>query len=63
MTPFKEGDRVQVKPQYDETLRLMNLRTTPGTIDTIYEEHGTAVVNLDSGQGVPYAFHELERVE
>lgn len=57
---LRPGHRVQVKEQYDETLQLMGLRTTPGYIDWISK--GTeAVVYLDSGQSVPYPLTELDR--
>jgi len=52
------GDRVQVKPEYDDTLRVLAVRTRPGTVSAIYEDD-IIVVDLDSGQGVPYHSHEL----
>jgi hypothetical protein len=61
---FAVGDRVQVRPEYDETLRVLEMRTGPGVIDAI---HGAGidvliVVNLDEGQSVPYKPHELTRI-
>ena len=66
---FKKGDRVQVKPQHDETLLLLGARTPPGTVDYVYDD-GQVVVALDDehgnearGQAVPYPSSELDRVK
>lgn len=58
---FVAGERVQVHPDNDETWELMEVRTSPGTVDNVDDD--TVVVNLDSGQAVPYDFRELERVD
>lgn len=60
-TPLAVGDRVQVRPAHDETLRLLGMRTSPGTVSAIYDS-SCVVVDLDDGQGVPYPPHELERL-
>ena len=67
MTKFQPGDRVQVRPEHDETLLLLNVRTRPGTVKHVYGD-GTTVVTLDdehgneaAGQGVPYPEAELSR--
>lgn len=59
--PAAVGDRVQVHPAHDETLRLMGQRTSAGTITALYDDSDdpTAVVELDDGQGVPYPLSEL----
>lgn len=63
-TDLAVGDRVQVRPGYDDTLRVLGMRTAPGTVSAIYEEPDgpCIVVDLDDGQGVPYFPHELVRV-
>lgn len=62
---IKEGDRVQVRPECDETLQLLGMRTRPGTVDYV-EDDGTVIVALDDehgnergGQAVPYPPSEL----
>lgn len=67
MSEFTKGDRVQVKPEHDETLRILGARTPPGTVDYVYED-GHVIVALDDehgneaqGQAVPYPPSELVR--
>ena len=62
--PPAPGDRVQVRPEYDETLKLFGKRTSPGTVTAIHDgDVGmTLTVELDEGQSVPYPPHELDRL-
>lgn len=54
------GDRVRVKPEHDEALRMIDVRTPPRVVD---EVHPSGIVSvLEEGQAVPYHPHELERV-
>lgn len=62
--PFSEGDRVQVKPEHDETLQFLGVRTNPGTVLHVDDEY--VLVGLDDehgveagGQSVPYPATEL----
>lgn len=64
-TVFNEGDRVQVRPERDETLLLLGVRTRPGTV-TYVTEDGHVIVALDDehgneggGQSVPYPPSDL----
>lgn len=66
---YAPGDRVQVKPEHDETLQLLGVRTRPGTVEHVYA-HGDVIVNLDGedgteagGQAVPYPEGELARIQ
>jgi len=62
------GDRVQVRPEWDETLQLLSQRTRPGTVDEVDESPvahvpSTALVVLDDGQAVPYLVNQLQRLD
>lgn len=67
MSKFAPGDRVQVRPEHDETLMFLGVRTRPGTVEHVHD-HGVVIVNLDAedgteagGQAVPYPEAELAR--
>lgn len=69
MSEFTTGDRVQVKPEHDETLMFLGVRTRPGTVEHVYDD-GLVIVNLDDehgveagGQAVPYPPSELDVID
>jgi hypothetical protein len=76
VSKFKVGDRVAVKPEYDELRKLAHIipgsRTQPGVVVSIFEDDNygpTYVVAEDSedgpggGSSAPYVEHELEASE
>jgi hypothetical protein len=65
MSAIAPGDRVQVKPRFDETLVLIGRRTGPGTVAGQAEprsDTSEVLVVLDDGQAVPYPLHKLDRL-
>lgn len=65
---FKVGDRVKVRPEFDELAKIpiFGRSTRPGTVDQVFED-GIVVVAEDDENGVegggsaaPYEPHELE---
>ena len=45
---------------HDDTLHVLGMRTTAGTVSAIYQDDNAIIVDLDSGQGVPYRPEELD---
>ena len=65
--PFTEGDRVRVRPEFDDLARVLGRPTRPGTVIAVY--HDAVVVAEDDedglaggGSSAPYLPHELERI-
>lgn len=61
---FAIGDRVKVKPEYDELAKVLGPFGHPGTQPgTVLEVHGeTIIVGEDGSTAAPYKEHELELI-
>lgn len=61
---FEVGDRVRVKPEYDEVARVLGPFGHPGTRPgTVIEKYGdTLIVAEDDSTSAPYREYELEHV-
>lgn len=50
MVDFVEGDRVRVKPEYDDPARILGIPTRPGTVVSVYPD--VVIVAEDDPSGV-----------
>lgn len=64
---FKVGERVKVKPEFDELLKLLGKPTNPGTVISLSESDSSVAIVAEDEDGIeaggssaPYSMHELE---